>query len=247
MSEFENKIVAFDGLSGTGKTILISMLEERSLNAVVIEENKIDPLREATAAFNKLLKEFSPGGAAEKVMQRYPYACGDLDEAWLYAEQFDKGARGQAMLAYMFAAGRRFVDPLVRQARGTRDVILDRWMVSGWAYQVSPEADYNWQQIRDLHIGMGFVLPDVQFVISSTPKQMALRKRFRRELGGGTSGQMSCGREDLIQATYLDIHNSLKGEMPIYLIENKGRILPAYQKVEQIVASHGFKLKPDSV
>ena len=49
MVENLGKVVAFDGLSLSGKSTMVEMLLQRSENAAVLRENTRDPLRNATA------------------------------------------------------------------------------------------------------------------------------------------------------------------------------------------------------
>lgn len=162
----------------------------------------------------------------------------------------------QALLAYMFTQGRKFVDDYVREAIKKHDVILDRWKISGMAYQVYPEG-YSWQEIRRLNDEKFNILtPDIQIILTCPPEQIPIRRAFRDKQSAGTAGQMSKGREYIILPAFNDIFDTLKNEMPIYKFENCGtpvedlreqirQAIPTFQQIENIVSKHGFRLKQE--
>lgn len=100
-------------------------------------------------------------------------------------------------------------------------MILDRWQVTGWAYQVDPEG-YTWQDIRKLHGEFGIVLPDVQIILTCPIEQIPLRRAYRDKQGVGTAGQMSRGREHVILSAFLEIYDHLKIGTRTYLFGNTG-------------------------
>ncbi len=246
------KTVAFDGLSLAGKSTMVQMLLERSLDAEVVRENTFDPYRPTTSKVNRLLKEVEPYEAVKLASEEFPDSRKVLQNAMEYALQFQGSPRLQALLAYLFASGRKVVDDYVGQAVERHDVILDRWQITGWAYQVDPEG-YTWQEIRKLNERLDIRMPDIQVLLTCPPDQIPLRKAYREKQGVGTAGQMSRGREHIILPEFLEIYNQLKDTMPIYLFENNGtpvpelelqirQAIPIFGKVEDVVRADGFML-----
>src|SRR3989338_6166463 len=75
-------IIAFDGLSLSGKSKLAQMLLERSPNAVLIRENSLDPYREMTSHANKTFKEpLSYGDQMGRIKAAYPRHKDVIDAA----------------------------------------------------------------------------------------------------------------------------------------------------------------------
>ncbi len=250
------KTVAFDGLSLAGKSTMVQMLLERSQDAEVIRENAHDPYRVVTSEVNKLLKQHVPAEAVRLALQEFPDASDLLYEAIGYSILFPK-AQKQALLAYMFTKGRKVVDDYVRSVKEKHDIILDRWQLTGWAYQVGSEG-YSWQDIRELNEDNSITVPDVQFLLTCPVDEIPARKAYREKSGVGTAGQMSRGREDVILPAFLEIYKALDGTMPIYLLENAGipvsdvkeqirQAIPTFQKVEAAVSKRGFKLRTNQV
>jgi len=254
------KAVSFDGLSLAGKSSMVQMLSEISLDAEVVRENTYDQFRPATSKLNKLLKELNPPEAVEKVSEKYPDFKPFLRDALEYSSIFEDKptSQKQALLAYMFTQGRKSVDDYVREAIKRHDVILDRWKISGMAYQVDPEG-YSWQEIRRLNdITFDILTPDVQIILTCPIAQIPDRRAYRDKLGAGTAGQMSKGREDIILPAFIEIFNTMKSETPVYLFENCGtpvedirgqirQAIPTFQKIEDAVSEHGFRLKQEKI
>lgn len=272
----EHAIIAFDGLSLSGKTTFSQMLLERSPNAVLIRENESDPYRDMTSFANKVFKESVPyEKQIAAIKAEYPQNATIVDDAVSYVR--DLGLEGptphkkrQATLAYFFARGRKEVNKEVEQAFEKGDVILDRWIVSGWAYQTQPPIDceddpYTWRHIKALNDDMGIWYPYAQVIVSCPVDQIPARRAYRQKQGSGTSGQMSTGREHIIQPVFEEIHKWLleNGIPPMY-IENAGsptekledqirQALPAYLKIEgtlhswiydPVVYIHQYDLTP---
>lgn len=215
-----NTIVAFDGLSLSGKSTMVAMLKERSQNAMVVRENILDPYRPTTAMLNNLLKGSQPYQAVRQLEQNVSEQHRlVLNKALDYAAAFQDSDRKQAILAYMFAAGRQVVDRYVRETIGKQDLILDRWQITGWAYQAGER--YSWQEIRKLNQEFGIILPHVEIVLTCPIDQIPQRREFREKFRVGTAGQMSLGREGIILQVFWAIFRQMKKEeMQIYLIEN---------------------------
>lgn len=251
------KTVAFDGLSLAGKSTMVQMLFERSINAEVVRENVRDPYRPLTSRLNKLLKDFGPAVAVEKAFMEFPGSGDVLHRALDYASGFSGSAQRQALLAHMFTQGRRVVDDYVRQAVEERDIILDRWQMTGWAYQVDSEG-LTWHDIRRLNEEFGILVPDIQVVLTCPVEQIPARKAYREKQSVGTAGQMSGGREQIIRDAFLDIYKHLSGAIPVYLFENAGtpardlegqirQAIPIFREVERVVRSHGFRVKDEAM
>ena len=255
------KAVSFDGLSASGKSTMVEMSSERGLDAEVVRENTYDPFRPATSKLNNLLKELNPPEAVEKVSEEYSDFKPFLRDALEYSLSFkDKPtSQKQALLAYMFTRGRKTVDDYVREAIQKHDVILDRWKISGMAYQVDPEGIYSWQEIRRLNDETFNILtPDIQIILTCPLDQIPIRRAFRDKQPVGTAGQMSKGREHIILPAFNDIFNTLKSEMSIYKFENCGtpvedlrkqirQAIPTFQKIENVVSKHGFRIKQEKI
>ncbi|MFH1182507.1 MAG: hypothetical protein V1702_06115 [Candidatus Woesearchaeota archaeon] len=252
-----HKTVAFDGLSVAGKSSMVQMLLERSFDAEVVRENTCDKHRPTISRVNELLKEMMPFQAAKKASEEFPASTTVLQNAMEYASQFQGSLQQQALLAHLYTAGRKVVDDYVAEAVQRRDVILDRWQMTGWAYQVDPEG-YTWQEIRKLNAEFGIRMPDIQILLTCPIDQISVRRAYREKLGVGTAGQMSRGREHIILPAFLEIYRQLKGKMPIYLLENHGtpvpqleeqirQAMPTFQRVEEIVRTHGFRLNGNQI
>lgn len=250
-------IVAFDGLSLAGKSTMVAMLEERSENAQVIRENTCDPFRPTTSQLNKLLKRAGPYEAVKSLSEDSPEHKATLYKALEYASAFVGPDQRQALLAYMFTAGRQVVNQYVMERMQDHDLILDRWQMTGWAYQVGE--NYSWQEIQRLNQEFGIILPQVQFLLVCPTNQIPQRRAFREKVGVGTAGQMSSEREAIILKAFWAIFRKLKTDgMQIHLIENRGipvenlgeqirQAIPTYQQIENIVRETGFKLRSDQV
>lgn len=249
------KAVSFDGLSLAGKSTMVQMLSERSGDAEVVRENTYDRFRPVTSRLNKLLKELDPLGAVKKASEEYSDFKPILMDALDYSLFEDKPtSQKQALLSYMFTQGRKTVDDYVRKAIEKHDVILDRWKISGMAYQVDPEG-YGWQEIRDLNdVKFDILTPDVQIILTCPIGQIPIRRAFRDKQPVGTAGQMSKGREHIILPAFKEIFNAMKSETPVYMFENCGtpvedmkeqikQAIPIFQQIENVVDKHGFRLK----
>ncbi|NIO44393.1 MAG: hypothetical protein GTN36_02465 [Candidatus Aenigmarchaeota archaeon] len=252
------KIVSFDGLSLSGKTTMGKMLKERSLDAEIVRENTYDPHRPATSRLNKLLKELDPFKAVKKVSKEFQLSKQVLGDSLEYSSIFEGSSRKQAMLAYMFTAGRKVVDEHVREAVKEHDVILDRWKMTGMAYQVEPEG-YGWQKIQTLNdVTFGILTPDIQILLTCPIEQIPIRRAYREKVGVGTAGQMSRGREHVILPAFIEIYECFESKIPIYLFENvgtpvediKGQIrqaIPTFKRIEAVVRENGFRLKEEEI
>lgn len=253
------KAVSFDGLSLAGKSTMVQMLSERSEDAEVVRENTYDRFRPVTSKLNKLLKELNPTEAVEKVSEEYSDFKPFLMDALNYSLFEDKPtSQKQALLAYMFTQGRKTVDDYVRKAIEKHDVILDRWKISGMAYQVDPEG-YGWQEIRDLNdVTFDILTPDVQIILTCPIGQIPIRRAFRDKQPVGTAGQMSKGREHIILPAFKEIFNAMKSETPVYMFENCGtpmedvkeqikQAIPIFQQIENVVGKHGFRIKQEKI
>lgn len=248
-------IVAFDGLSLAGKSTMVAMLEEQSENAQVIRENTYDPFRPITSQLNKLLKQTDPYAAVKSITEEIPKHKVILHKALEYASAFEGPDQKQALLAYMFTAGRQIVNQHVIERMQDHDLILDRWQMTGWAYQVGEK--YTWQEIQRLNQEFGIILPHVQILLVCPTDQISQRRTFREKTGVGTAGQMSSDREKIILKAFWAIFRKLKTDgMQIHLIENKGtpvedlerqikQAIPTYQQIEDIVRGTGFRLRSD--
>lgn len=257
MIENLHRIVAFDGLSLAGKSTMVGMLEKRSINAEVVRENTYDPYRKTTSLVNKELKTNRLVNAVESAIREFPESEKLLIDALTYARSYSPAIRKQPLLAYMFTAGRKDVDGHVRESVRTRDVILDRWQVTGWAYQVDP-AGYTWQDIRKLNQDFGISMPDVQIILTCSVEQIPLRKAYREKEGVGTSGQMGAGKEHIILPAFQEIYDALSGSMPVEMIENAGiptpdlvdqirQAIQAYGRIENLVRNSGSAIDDSSL
>ncbi len=254
---YRGKSMAFDGLSLAGKSTMVQMLLERSLDAEIVRENTYDPHRPATSMTNKLLKDMDPHSAVHTVSQMFPGSKKVLAEAERYASRFGMPYQKQALLAYLFTAGRSVVDSYVREAIKEHDVILDRWQVTGWAYQAEPEG-YTWHEIKKLNEQFNITVPDIQFILTCPIEQIPARRAYREKAGVGTAGQMGKGREHIILPAFLKIHEYLSGKTPVYMSENSG--IPAqnledqirqaaatFRRIEEIAGINGFRLKDENI
>lgn len=243
--ESRHAIVTFDGLSAAGKSTLAQMLLERSADAVVISENRLDPLRPATSRLNKTFKadpNMTYMAALDRFVAESSQFAGFAKDAQGYVQglQLDMNplAQQQATLAYFFAAGRSLVNQLfVSREIQKRDVILDRWRASG-VYQAQPAAHgngyaYSPQEILALNIQMGVCSPDMQVILTCPAEQIPQRKAYRQKEGVGTAGQMSTGREHIIYKAFMETLAWFQAhEKPAVHIENDGT--PAEQLEEQV-------------
>lgn len=248
-------IVAFDGLSLAGKSTMVAMLEERSEDAQVVRENTFDPLRPITSRLNRLLKQTDPYEAVKSISEETPEHKAILRKALEYAFAFEDFDQKQALLAYMFTAGRHIVNQYVVERMQGHDLILDRWQMTGWAYQAGE--GYSWQEIRKLNQEFGIIIPHIEIVLTCPIEQIPQRRKFREKSRIGTAGQMSPGREEMILQVFLAIFRQIREEgMQIYLIENQGtptenlegqirQAIPTFQQIEDIVKRTNFRLKPD--
>lgn len=248
-------IIAFSGLSLAGKSTMTQMLLERSLNAVVVRENTFDPIRPATSQLNKLFKTMSIGEAVEQSAAEFSQHQEIIMAAYEYALSLRLEGPGQqkarqAILAYLFTAGRVHVNEEVKKLVQEHDVILDRYLIDGWAYQCQPPVDcedeeYSWQMIKNLNEKMGIWYPNMQVIITCPIKQIPQRKAYRQKTGVGTAGQMSSGREEIILKALTEIHLWLLDHgVPTILIENSGtptenfedqirQAIPVYMRMEK--------------
>lgn len=253
MIENLHKIVAFDGLSLAGKSTMVGMINERAANAQIIRENTLDPHRKTTSFVNKELKISDIENAVKSATRQFPESELILSEALCYSREYSPEAQSQALLAFMFTSGRKVVDGHVREIVKEKDVILDRWQVTGWAYQVAP--GYTWQDVKKLNEDFEIVLPNVQIILTCSVDQIPLRKAYREKEGVGTAGQMSKGREHIILPAFVEIFNALKDGMPIEMIENAGTPTPdlseqikqavrTYGKIECLLKTSGFEIQP---
>ncbi len=252
MVENLGKVVAFDGLSLSGKSTMVEMLLQRSENAAVLRENTRDPLRNATASLNKLLKTNSIADGLASLMQQYstdPLVAQTASDARQYVEGLDLSGprpegKKQAILAYFFAVGRSHVNKDLLGQLQTNDVILDRWTVTSMAYQtwpsitmaqqwrlpqtiiekIDPEDEaYTWNDIAALNARQHIRVPDMQIILTCPINEIAQRKAYRQKEGAGTAGQMSGGKEELIYQSLVQIYEGLrKSERPSIMLENKG-------------------------
>ena len=269
--EMNRGMVAFDGLSLSGKSTMVQMLSLRSLDSVVIRENEFDPLREATSDLNKLFKTNSPNNGLEALAKNYqtnPLVVNTIKEAREYINkmEFDGSHYGkfkQAALAYFFTKGRSFVNKeVIKQIQEhDKDVILDRWMVSGMAYQVQPDlqiirdmnltkditinltgedSPYRWEQIRDLNFEHNIWVPNMQIILTCPLDQIPERKEYRQKQGIGTSGQMSEGREEIIYHSLMQIHNwMLDSGIPSHIFVNRGTPVESLQdQIKQAIPTY---------
>jgi thymidylate kinase len=254
---YRGKSIAFDGLSLAGKSTMVQMLLERSLDAEVVRENTYDPHRPATSAVNRLLKNMDPRSAVNTASQMFSDSKKVLEEAERYASRFGAPYQKQALLAYIFTAGRSVVDSYVRETTKKHDVILDRWQVTGWAYQVEPEG-YTWHEIKKLNEQFNITVPDVQFILTCPIEQIPARRAYREKQGIGTAGQMSKGREHIILPAFLEIDDYLKVRMPVYLYENSGvpaqnledqikQAAATFRRIEKVAGANGFMLRADKL
>lgn len=257
MIESLRRIAAIDGLSLAGKSTIVGMLDERATNAQVIRENTFDPHRRTTSFVNRELKTNDMQKVVDSAARQFPESESMLNEALHYARGYSSDAQNQALLAFMFTAGRKVVDGHVRQVAEEKDVILDRWQVTGWAYQVDPSG-YTWQDIRQLNKDFGIIVPHAQIILTCSIDQISLRRAYREKKGVGTAGQMSKGKEHIILPAFVEIFNALKDEMPIEMIENAGTPTPdlseqirqaarTYGIVEDLLRKSGFTLQTNSV
>lgn len=249
-----HRIAAFDGLSLAGKSTMVGMLSERASSAEVIRENTFDPHRPATSDLNKKLKVNELKKAFELVQEEFPDSRVVLARAFDYSQNYSPDARRQAMLAYMFTAGRSIVDNHLQEVIEHKDVILDRWQVTGWAYQADPTG-YTWHDARKLNEDFGITMPDIQIILTCPIDQIPQRREYRDKEGAGTAGQMSRGREQIILPAFLEIAEFLAQEgVPVVTIENEGVPFPdltaqiqqatlTYSLVEDFLRERGFNLK----
>ena len=257
MIESLNRIAAIDGLSLAGKSTMVAMIAERAVNAEVVRENTFDPHRKTTAFVNKELKSNDLQIAVGTASSQFPESEEILREALHYSRDYSPKVQKQALLAYLFTAGRKVVDGHVREAVKGKDVILDRWQVTGWAYQVDP-VRYTWQDIKRLNEDFGIVMPNVQIILTCSIDQIPLRKSYRDKEGAGTAGQMSMGREHIILPAFIEIFDALQGVMSVAMIENAGTPTPdlteqikqaiqTYGKVEELLRISGFALQHNPI
>jgi len=251
----EGKMVAFDGLSLAGKSTMVAMTEETT-GATVVRENTFDPHRPATSQLNKLLKEISPNAAAKQIAEDFPQSAKAVKNALEYGMQFKDPS--QPMLARMFTEGRRVVNQHVLEIISEQDVILDRWQVTGWAYQVDPDHGYKWQDIMRLNEEFDIALPDVQIILTCPIDQINQRRAYRQKQTVGTAGQMSGGREHVILSTLKEIHGFLETRIKTFWVENKGtptqnirdqilQAIPTFQDIKRVLEGSGFQFESESV
>ncbi|MBL7147570.1 MAG: hypothetical protein ISS82_01980 [Nanoarchaeota archaeon] len=262
VEEMKRGMIAFDGLSLAGKSTMVQMLYLRSLNAVVIRENEFDPIRNATSRLNKLLKSMSPYDGLDALAEEFqdiPLVVETSNKAKNYIKELNLEGSSyvkdkQAALAYFFTKGRSFVnEEVIKQLQEhDKDVILDRWLVSGMAYQVQPnrfmakqmglpdefikkinceDEAYRWQDIRDLNFEQGVWVPNMQIILTCPIEQISERRVYRQKQGVGTSGQMSGGREEIIYHSLMEINEWLleKG-IPSFKVENTGTPIESLQE-----------------
>lgn len=247
-------IIAFDGLSLAGKSTMVQMLSLRSKDAVVIRENELDPLRESTSRLNKLLKNTSSYHALINLSEEFKdndLVVQTCHQAIRYIDSMsfegpNDGKFKQAALAYFFTKGRSYVSKeVLRQVtQKNKDIILDRWWVSGMAYQVQPDIQtarklglseditgrldceddpYRWKDIKDLNIDYDILVPNMQVILTCPVDQIPQRRAYRQKQGRGTSGQMSSNREELIYHSLMQIYDWLSdNDLPTNKIENHG-------------------------
>ncbi len=271
---YRGKCVAFDGLSLAGKSTMVQMLYERCVGAEVVRENRLDPHRNATSRANKLLNgkltqeewalldpkvrttnaaPIDPELAAYQASMEFPASRQILKGAAAYSSRFPGEARSQVFLAYMFTAGRREVDSHVREALKKGDVILDRWKLTGCAYQAAPP-HYSWEDVMALNEDFGVLTPDLQFIMTVPIDQIDPRRAFRAKEGAGTAGQMSRGREQTILAQFKEMAADLSAPWSIYVLENQGvpaegikqqveQAVPTYHVVEGLSRAFGVRVK----
>lgn len=257
MIENPHRIAAIDGLSLAGKSTMAGMIAERAVSAEVVRENTFDPHRQTTSFVNKELKSNDIQIAVQSTARQFPESENILHEALIYSRNYSPEAQKQALLAFMFTAGRKVVDGHVRKAVKEKDVILDRWQVTGWAYQVDPSG-YTWQDIRQLNKDFGIIDPHLQIILTCSVDQIPLRKAYREKEGIGTAGQMSKGKEHIILPAFVEIFNALKDVMLIEMIENVGIPTPdlseqikqavqTYGRIEDLLRKTGFAIQPNSI
>ncbi|MBI5389905.1 hypothetical protein HZB02_00265 [Candidatus Woesearchaeota archaeon] len=251
--------IAFDGLSLAGKSTMVQMLLECSLDAVVIRENTLDPYRPMTSRVNKLLKEKTIPEVIDVIGSEFSQHASVLHDAFQYASAFGS-SQNQAMLAYLFTTGRKEVALASQPHLEEQDVIHDRWKLSGCGYQVDLPA-YTWKMILDLNDRFEIPDPHAQFLLTCPLTEIPLRKQYREKQGTGTAGQMSKGKEHIILPAFLAMSQNadLQSRFPIYLLENKGnpvddlqtqilQALPANCKIEEAIrGSTSFRFKEPEI
>ena len=234
-------IVAYDGLSGSGKSTFVGMLGESARaygqNCLIISENREDPLRNMTAALARtLLQEHRPlEDVIREFVPRTDVQLVAVNEAYTYSTSWSGRAREQAFLAYLFAYGRRHVEWEIRRQEPDYDlIILDRNQVTGWAYQ-SDLPDYGWQEIRSLNADFGIRLPDIQIFLSCPVNQIGPRRELRQKLATGTAGLMSGNkaRQQEILEVFRVIYPALQAEgHACNWFENQGS--PSAEMADQV-------------
>lgn len=226
-------IVAFDGVTGAGKTTLIGMLLADSANAVVVRENEYDPIRPLTKAVYRVAHgldgKLGTWEDVVKTLHLVPKSDDDViggtdvkQEALDYANHYNRDERSHALLAYLFTCGRTFTNRRVKELAQRHNVILDRWQLSGWVGQ-SYEG-HGWWKTRELNKEMGILWPDVQFIVSCPPENIAERRAIRAGQGVVKPYQIPVEKEGELINTYRSIYDELRREgIRTNLIENNGK------------------------
>lgn len=226
-------IISLDGLSLSGKSTMVQMLQERLEDSVVVKENHLDPLRPAISLINKNHKSgMHIFNAVKLASEEYDSFKHIFKDAIRYVDKFmhesdldidDQQFIKQPLMAYLFTQGRKIVNETVKDLSKDHDVILDRWAVTGWSYQgILPE--YTWRAVRELGDKEEIWYPDLQVFMACPVDQIPLRRAYRQKEGIGTAGQMSGGIEDKILSNLLNIRNQISSEgILTHWVENMGR------------------------
>ncbi len=178
-----------------------------------------------------------------------------LDGAQKYAQTFSLTAQPQAFLAYLFTTGRSVTNDEVKKIAKDKDAILDRWQLTGWAYQ--DNGHYTWKDVQALNARFEILIPDLELLITCPYGQMKQRKEFRQSSGIKKEHPLSEEREFEIALNFEDISTAPAGDVDerhrIYKIENGGiaesfsqqieQAVPAYLVVEDVLRMRGYKIK----
>lgn len=162
-----------------------------------------------------------------------------------YSAQFDsKRAREVAFLSSLFAIGRKYVDDnYVKHEK--RDLVLDRWTLSGLAGQAYPEHGYSWQEIKILHEGLNITLPDVMFAITANKEALGKRREERTKNGTPKPYDRGLDRELKEIDFYDEICSALQSEgKRAYMLDNSGDIAFTKFRIKDIIRS-GYKFTQD--
>lgn len=143
----------------------------------------------------------------------------------------------------LFAVGRALIMPELKRLSTLNDIVVcDRALWSNICYQSDSNA-LTMEQIFDLNVMLGVIVPDVTFIIDGDIQNCLIRRAYRDKKVVGTAGQMGGDAEkrERIRKRFLELPKSFANVAPIEVVKNPGDPIKDDDEQRWQLAQYNFR------